>query len=58
MENNMKSIVKIENFPSRIEVFDLLDKFLFEKNADKDYLSDNKDNTISFTFKNSVKFIT
>jgi hypothetical protein len=52
--NNMKSIVKIENFPSRIEIFDMLDKFLSEKNMGKDYTSDNKDNTISFTFKNSV----
>ena len=50
----MKSIVKIENFPSRIEIFDMLDKFLLEQNIEKNYTSDNKDNTISFTFKNSV----
>ena len=55
--NNMKSIVKIESFPSRIEIFDLLDKFLTEKNMPKDYTSDNKDNTISFQFKNSVIYI-
>ena len=57
MENNlMKSIVKIENFPSRIEIFDMLDKFLLEQNIEKNYTSDNKDNTISFQFKNSVIF--
>jgi len=52
----MKSIVKIENFPSRIEIFDLLDKYLSQNNLSKEYTSDNKDNTISFQFKNSVKF--
>mgnify|MGYP000997776219 CR=1 FL=1 len=56
MSNNMKSIVKIENFPSRIEIFDLLDKYLSQNNLSKEYTSDNKDNTISFQFKNSVKF--
>ena len=42
MENNMKSIVKIENFPSRVEKFDLLDKYLSDKNMIKDYNSIKK----------------
>jgi hypothetical protein len=56
MSNNITSIVKIENFPSRIEIFDLLDKYFYQNNMIKDYKTTNKDNTISLIFKNSVKF--
>lgn len=52
----MKAIVKIENFPSRVEIFQFLDKFLLEKRMPKDYISDNKDNFVTFSFKNPVKF--
>jgi len=51
----MKAVVKIENFPSRVEIFQFLDKFLLEKRLPKDYISDNKDNFVTFSFKNSVK---
>jgi hypothetical protein len=55
--NNLRSVIRIENFPSRIELFELLDKYLSQNNIVKDYTTDNKDNIISFQFKNSVKFI-
>jgi hypothetical protein len=55
MSNIMKSIVKIENFPSRIEIFDLLNNYLSQNNLTNDYITNNKDNVISFIFKNSVK---
>ncbi len=54
--NNLRSVIKIENFPSRIEIFEILDKYLSQNKIIKDYTTDNKDNTISFEFKNSVKF--
>ena len=52
----MKAVVKIENFPSRIEIFQFLDKFLLEKNLSKDYISDNKDNLVTFSFNNPVNY--
>ncbi len=51
----LKAIVRIENFPSRVEIFEFLDKFLFEKKLPKDYISDNKDNFVTFSFNNPVK---
>lgn len=52
----MKTVVKIENFPSRVELFQFLDKFLLEKRLPKDYISDNRDNFVTFSFNNPVKF--
>ncbi len=53
-ENDMITKVIIENFPSRTELYGLLDKFLEINNYTKDYVSDNKDLIIVFSFKNPV----
>lgn len=50
----LKSKVTVENFPSRPELYELLNKFIQSKNYNKDYTTDNKDNVVIFTFKNPV----
>ncbi len=50
----MKAVVKIENFPSRVEVFQFLDNFFLENKIPKDYISDNKDNFVTISFNNPV----
>ncbi len=47
--------VVVEKFPSRVELYNLLDKFIHEHNYPKDYNSDNKDNVVNFIFKNPVR---
>lgn len=47
--------VCVESFPSRIELYSFLDLFLVKRGMKKDYTSDNKDNLITFSFKNPVK---
>ena len=44
--------VIVENFPSRVELYQKLDKFITENNFTKDYTADNKDNIVQFIFKN------
>lgn len=52
--NELITKVFVENFPSRIEIFTLLDNYLQKNGYKKDYTSDNKDNKIIFIFKNPV----
>jgi hypothetical protein len=47
--------VTVENFPSRMELYNLLDVFLEKNNIKKDYTSEDKDNKIVFLFKSPVK---
>jgi hypothetical protein len=44
--------VIIENFPSRVEIYQKLDTFIANNNFKKDYTGDNKDSVIIFKFKN------
>lgn len=53
---NLISKVIVENFPSRVELYEILDRFLLSNNYSKDYHSDNKDSSIHFSFKNPVSF--
>lgn len=52
--SNLKAVVRIENFPSRVEIYQFLDKFLLDKKSPKDYNSDNKDNIVTFSFTDPV----
>ncbi len=56
-KNEMITKVFVENFPSRIEIFTLLDNYLQKNGYKKDYTSDNKDNKIIFAFKNPVIYL-
>lgn len=47
--------ISIEWFPSRSELYTLLDDFLLENGHKKDYTFENKDAAIIFSFKDSVK---
>ena len=44
--------VIVENFPSRVELYQKLDKFISDNNYAKDFTADNKDNIVQFIFKN------
>ena len=44
--------VILENFPSRVEIYQKLDTFIANNNYKKDYTGDNKDSVIVFKFKN------
>ena len=46
------SRVIVENFPSRVELYQKLDKFISENNYPRDFTTDNKDNIVHFIFKN------
>lgn len=50
------SRVEVENFPSRVELFQMLDTFIAENKYIKDYTSDNKDGMVQFIFRNPVNF--
>lgn len=52
-----QSRVIVELFPSRVELYQLLDKFIQNNNYDKDYTSDNRDNIVHFMFKNPVRIM-
>jgi restriction endonuclease S subunit len=58
--NNDLFIAKVivENFPSRVELYSLLDNFISENNYVKDYTTDNKDNMVTFIIKNLVCIVT
>jgi len=61
--NGNKCRVSIDFFPSRTEIYTLLDNFLETNQLKKDYESDNKGTGVEITFRNSdvaydfVKFI-
>ena len=44
--------VIVESFPSRVELYQKLDKFISDNNYPKDFSADNKDNIVQFIFKN------
>ena len=46
------SRVIVENFPSRVELYQKLDNFISENNYPRDFTTDNKDNIVHFIFKN------
>jgi hypothetical protein len=50
----MLTKVTIEGFPSRTELFLLLDNFLSEEVESKEYSTENKDSSVIFIFKDSV----
>lgn len=53
--NKLKNKVIIENFPSSLELYDLLNNFLKKNNYPKNYDSEHKSNTmIEFSFKQAV----
>lgn len=49
------SKVTIEGFPSRTEIYELVNKFFDQNSFEKDYTVDNKDLVIIFCFKSSVR---
>lgn len=49
--------ISIEGFPSRAELYGLLDSFLQKNDYEKDYTSENKDSVIVFSFNNPVKYL-
>jgi len=57
--NNNKSIaickVSIDFFPSRAEIYNMLDSFLELNNHKKEYETSNKGTGVEITFNNSVK---
>lgn len=53
-EVELRSRIIVENFPSRQELYQLLDQFLENSGQKKDYTAHNKDNAIHFLFKNTV----
>jgi hypothetical protein len=55
LQSELTAKVYVESFPSRVELFYLLDNFLEQKGIAKDYMSDNKDNMIIFKFNNPVQ---
>jgi hypothetical protein len=44
--------VVVENFPSRVELFQKLDNFVKENKLPRDFSTDNKDSIVYFIFKN------
>ncbi len=55
--NGLSGKVRVENFPSRVEFFMLLDQYIEDNGLIKDYKSDNKDKLIILYFKNVVLMI-
>ena len=53
---NDKCRVMIDFFPSRTEIYKMLDNFLESRNLKNDYDSDNKGTGIEIIFRNSVNF--
>jgi hypothetical protein len=49
----------VKNFPSRIELYQMLDNFISKNKFTKDYKADNNDTSVQFRFNNPVnkKFI-
>jgi hypothetical protein len=55
IQNELITKLSIEGFPSRTELYSILDNFLEEKGYDhpqREYSSDNKDLLITFSFQN------
>ena len=56
LSNPSKCKVSIDFFPSRTEIYTMLDNFLESNNYNKDYESSNKGTGIEIIFNNSVKW--
>ncbi len=56
-EPRVFSYVLVELFPSRQELFDLIDRFNEVNNLPKDYKGYNKGNSIQLQFANSVRIV-
>ncbi len=56
LSNPTKCKVSIDFFPSRTEIYTMLDNFLESNNYSKDYESGNKGTGIEIIFKNSVSY--
>ena len=54
MDLKVITIVTIENFPLKNEIFKILDKFLEDNKLDKQYNGYNKGNNIELQFLNPV----
>ena len=52
--NTIKCKVSIDFFPSRAEIYTMLDNFLSNNNYNRDYESNNKGTGVEITFNNSV----
>ena len=48
------STVLVENFPSRQELINMVNKFIDENKHPKDYKSKNKGSSVEFLFANMV----
>lgn len=55
-EQTVMSTVLVENFPSRQELMEMVNKFVDEKKYPKDYKSKNKGSSVEFLFSNIVIF--
>jgi len=44
----------VKNFPSRIELYQMLDNFITKNKFTKDYKADNNDTSVQFRFNNPV----
>jgi hypothetical protein len=49
--------VTVENFPSRPEMLEMLDRFLLQNGYSRDYKINNRDLALDILFKDSVNFI-
>jgi hypothetical protein len=59
MQHKDKQLFKckliVDGFPSRAELFQLLEDFIQKNNFTKNYKADNKDSSVVFIFNNPVK---
>jgi hypothetical protein len=53
-ESSFKTKLIIDNFPSRVEICTLLDRFYEENNLKKDYHIDHSGSSVEISFKNPV----
>jgi hypothetical protein len=53
-DNSFKTKVIIDYFPSRVEIYTLLDRFYEENNLKKDYHIDHSGSSVEISFKNPV----
>ena len=47
----------IDNFPSRLELYSLLNNFLTDNKIERDYKANNKEKGVEFIFDNKVLYI-
>jgi hypothetical protein len=55
-DSSFKTKVTIDNFPSRVEICTLLDRYFEENNLKKDYHVDHSGSSVEISFKNPVLF--